>query len=306
MKKYIFLFLLVATFASCEKDQLSSNDKFSEPFRSSHKKQSKDIEVELSGEEYFKAIFFLDSDLIDKVTPMKEYKENYIAELRKSPNFDEEFKQLREIQDSFLIKIHELDNTFFTYYKDAMESGNPLTVRTALIRAGDIFRKALYSDEELLEYFIYSEEIIKNIDIEKFTNKEGEVDIERLNKEIESYINKDNKYRNSENTMKSFGASGSGNHALCAAIVFFYGVTVIATISYVAALNIAAVVNAGLVINAAAVAVLTYAVKIDVTYERDGGSGGGGGGTCTPSPNNKGNYLGTNNVENQTHAFFIN
>ena len=264
-------------FVSCEKEQLNS-------VNNSNVLEELSTTEQYSGREYFKAIFFLDSDLTDRISIIRDHKERLFSQLKKLPDFEEQLAEYREYSEGVLNKIHEIDPTFFDYYKGAMESGNPLTVRSALIRGEKIFTKALYSDKELLKYLIPLKDFIDDLDVDEIFDEDGNAVQENLIKQLEEYLKKHD-YENTKNIMNSFGASGEGKYAL----------------GYLTVINIGIVFNGGVAINLliasslgvvmdAAVAVNTYvAVHEVVTFTSDSGGGrdGGGGNSCRPPDTGK-------------------
>ena len=269
----IFIILLVLIY-SCNKDEIAKKT-------TSYSLKSTSNTTTYNGENMFKGIFFLEGNLAYSIDYLNDIKTSWESNIINIDN-SEKIK-FQNFTDKTVNDIKSIDPYFFEYFEYNMKSGNPLLVREALFRGGDLLKYVFYKDPNYAQLITATIDSAEKINIADITNPDGSIDVDKLNIEIEKIKNS---FSNSNNTLSNFGMNGNSGTTLCAQTVA--AITTYITIawgqSYFAVFNVAAAVNAGVAVNAwAAVNVNIYLNKNNwgwkLSSQGGGGGGGGGGGT---------------------------
>lgn len=232
-----------------------------------------------TGEDMFKGIFFFEGDLAYKIDFLKNFKQSWESNIS-SIDYTEKVK-FQNFTDKTVSEIKKVDPYFFEYFEYNMKSGNPLMVKEALYRGGDLLTYVFYDDPTYSQLITATIDSSEKIDLGTITKPDGSIDIDKLNIEIERIKSS---FSNSNNTLSNFGMNGNVGTTLCAQSVA--AITTYITIawgqSYFAVFNVGLAVNAGAIVNAyGAVNVNWYLNKNNWGWKlssQGGGSGGGGGG----------------------------
>jgi|GEM_PF-1839764 len=283
MKKLLFVVPLLLLFFSCEKNEDSI-------FSDSNSQASQTVDFKgfemktYSGQDYFKAIFFLNSELTTKIDVLSDYKETMFEHIESLPNAKEEFKKLNEFSEMLTKEISKNNKAFFPYFKNAMESGDPLIVRSALTMAGSEFVNAVFSSKEIAQIAIEAEEVVTALLEGDIIDANGNVDLNEVNTIISNInSNQKNGFYNSSNTLKSFGSVGKGKYGLTFIAAAVAGVTILVGLSYVAVMNAAVGINVLAGVNVAAAINVNYVVNDNDQVGGGAGSGPGSVGTACKS-----------------------
>jgi len=172
-----------------------------------------------TGEEYFKAIFFMDGELTKSLTAYKTM-------LRTNPPTNEEI----DFQNYVLKQLPE---GYFRELKSAIESKKHVAIDAAITKGGDLMLTALRANKKFTEVVDLVNP--ENIDTKSFLDEKGEISNEQFLKEVKS----------TESLIKNNIISNESDEALVGfAIVWAFYAVVVAhnTIAVTANLAVAAAV----------------------------------------------------------------
>jgi hypothetical protein len=192
--------------------------------------------------------------------------------------------------DNKIEEINILDPYFFSYFKNNMESGNPLMVREAINKGGELFQKVVLNDPECIRISNILFDTISRLDIESIKNPDGSINTEKFT----SLLTKlEESYSHSNSTLSNFGMTGTNISTLGYGIVRFRNIYV--GVNQSLAINVNVGVNVNIVGNVNAWVYMNahmYGPNIngpntgskfnvgDFKGGTNGGGGGGGNGTC--------------------------
>lgn len=155
-----------------------------------------------NGEDFFRAIFFQQGDLVDKMPTLKSMKEEveilkqnvfYLAETEHNISKDSLVKMEREVisvQEDLLAEILVIDPNVFVNIETAIESNDPYTVYNQLEYSSELLKLAQNKNFKVYEdgLSFYDKAIRdQNIEIKDYNFKDLE-DLRKLNGKLKNYI----------------------------------------------------------------------------------------------------------------------
>lgn len=242
MPKILFfplLFSIVFLWTACTKNGAKESAKPSDD------PEPSSTYSELSGEDIFKGIFFLQGELATHVDCLKKVKTDYDRQIANLAKQEEATTKIEAIQDSIVESIRSEAPFFFSYFKQSVSSGNPLEVRNAILLASEFLTRSLYNDPNYKPYLLAAKDIVEKIDTKEFTTSKGELDPDLLAKSVDDAL-KNPTFKNSSETLRNFGMTDDqGQIAACVYVVAYAvaAVSVVGAVNWAVAVNIAGAVN---------------------------------------------------------------
>jgi SdpC family antimicrobial peptide len=131
----------------------------------------------ISGEEYFKGVYFLEGKVADKIDMFSTMKQKYV--LDNDPDVREETLKLSaEIMDI----IRNENATFFTTFAADMESNDHLRIGKSLRNGSELIKKSIVNLFQNNKEYREALEISKQIDMSKAIGQDGLIDQQKLEK----------------------------------------------------------------------------------------------------------------------------
>jgi SdpC family antimicrobial peptide len=188
-----------------------------------------DSEV-MTGEDIFKAVFFLEGKLADKLPSLKNSVQQRGKLYTDEQMSRKEFIEKNKFIEDMITNIQSVNQSFFKNFKREMQSKDVDRINMALNEASNVYIKAGLLSKTYGKVFKNAMNIAENIDISKYNihTKEG---MEKLKKDI-----------------KDSQVSVSTDPETCIAL-FVVVVVAVAVWEAVAAINAVAVVNVAAAVN---------------------------------------------------------
>lgn len=93
---------------------------------------------------------------------------------------DQQLEEVKFIESQLISTIEKHSPTYFDEFYSQISSKNHLQIEEALENGTSKMKEAILNSPELAEYFLLGEKLAAEIDIAKFTNSKGTVNIEAL------------------------------------------------------------------------------------------------------------------------------
>lgn len=106
----------------------------------------------LTGEDLFRTIFFLDGELVYEIPFLANAADEFGLEDLKAAN-EEGFEEISNVQDLVVYTIDSIDTTFFSRFKTDLLSNNYEIIQNALEEAGVMYQTAELSSNFLRNIF---------------------------------------------------------------------------------------------------------------------------------------------------------
>jgi len=166
--------------------------------------EEENITKNYSGEDIFKALFFLEGDLVEKIPSLNKIKvekeimsENpiFIATMSKGTQNINLQAEMDEQRESLMKHIREIDPLIFQELKLAIDTKNPDLVKEQLKKSALVVKTALFQNKEFKNGIKLIEDAKKNggIDPENY-NFQEQSELERYNNDMINFIKTNKEY----------------------------------------------------------------------------------------------------------------